>query len=294
MKASHLLPLLLITSLSAQDAIPPRAELLAPIIREPIVQPEPKPVLRIEVPEENIIQSETITKGDKTVIVQKIAPVALPPVPVAPPAPVALTPEQIEARAARHALAPKRRMLMLSCTVYDHRHTLISWTSQGKTPVEFFKAWSNVNFFHLNPLHQFKKNDVIYSLMFGIGHEDTAKAAARYARFGETYHPPAIPSLPADPFAQPTFLVTEGNPTAEDLAPIIGLHEIYQDHHKDLISEYTRIKALQEKEAAERLANPPEPKPDIVIQLWTVTPDAPVAPTKLEIIPIKTEEDQTK
>ena len=277
MKASHLLPLLLITSLSAQDAIPPRAELLAPIIREPIVQPEPKPVLRIEVPEENIIQSETVTKGDQTVIVQKIAPVALPPVPVAPPAPVALTPEQIEARAARHALAPKRRMLMLSCTVYDHRHTLISWTSQGKTPVEFFKAWSNVNFFHLNPLHQFKKNDVIYSLMFGIGHEDTAKAAARYARFGKTYHPPAIPSLPADPFAQPTFLVTEGNPTAEDLAPIIGLHEIYQDHHQTLISEHQRITAQQQREEAERRAAPPLPKPQIIIQHWTTNPSASTA-----------------
>lgn len=118
-------------------------------------------------------------------------------------------------------------------------------------------------------------------MFFGLVEENTVRTAARYARAGKTYTPPAIPKLPVDSTTSPQFIVTKGTPTAEDLAPIIGLHEIYQDHHKDLISEYIRNKALQEKEAAERLATPPDPKPDIVIQHWTVTPGAPPAPTKL-------------
>lgn len=184
---------------------------------------------------------------------------------------------------------------MLSCTVFDDKHTRIQGTTRTKDTAERWEAWSNINFHHLSHLSLFQKNDITYSLFFGIGDENTTKTAARFARAKKIYNPPNIPELPADPITEPRFIVTKGNPTANDLAPIYGLHELYQDHHKDLISEYTRIKALNQKLAAEREAHPPNLKPDIVIQHWTVTPDAPPAPTKIEYItPTKTEEGATK
>ncbi len=231
----YILPFLFLATLAAQEPIDQPAEILDPIAHEPPPPAAPRPVLKVEVPAENIIDSQTIVKDDQTIIVQQISPVELPPIPI-PTEPTPPTPEQIAARAARIANAPKYRTLMLSCTVYDHQHTLITWTSQGKTPIEVFKAWSNVNFHYFNTIYRFKKNDTIYSFLHGIGDEDTAKAAARYARFGRTYTLPHIPTLPTDPATQPTYQIIQGNPTAEDIAPIKGLHEIYQRHHTTLIS----------------------------------------------------------
>lgn len=288
------LPLLFltITTLIAQDPTP-RATLIASIIREVVPKKPPEPVLLLDIAPESIIESKTVTADGQKITIQEIAPISLPPIAPAPEV-RPLTAEQIAARDAKLARAPKYRSLMLSCTVFDDKHTRIQGTTRTKDTTERWEAWSNINFHHFNRLPRFQKNDTTYSLFFGIGDENTIKAAARYARIKRIYTPPIIPELPADPTTQPRFVVTNGNPTAEDLAPIIGLHELYLDHHKDLISEYTRIKALQEKEAAELLANPPDPKPDIVIQHWTVTPDAPAAPTKLEIIPNKTEEGEAK
>lgn len=292
MKFSHILPLLLIGSLAAQEAST-RAALIAPIIREPIVQPEPKPILRLDIAEDSILESkDTIIEGQK-ITIQEIEPIALTPLPP-PPTPLPLSAEQIAARDALIARAPKHRGLMLSCTVYDGKHTRIYGMTRTKDTAHRWEAWSNVNFRHFNNIQRFQKNDIVYSLLFGIGDEDTVRTAARFARAGKTYTPPAIPELPSDATAEPRFIVTKGNPTPEDLSPIIGLHELYEEHHRDLISEYQRIKALQELAAAERLANPPDPKPDIIIQHWTVTPDAPAAPTKLEITPSKTEGGETK
>ncbi|MFM2221087.1 MAG: hypothetical protein RLZZ553_835 [Verrucomicrobiota bacterium] len=293
MRLIPFLPIILVGALAAQEGSSPRATLLAPIILEPIVQPEPQPVLRLDIGPESILETKEIIADGQKITLQEIAPITLPPLPPTPE-PQPLTAEQIADRQAALARAPKHRSLMLSCTVFDDKHTRIQGTTRTKHTTERWEAWSNINFHHLSHLPRFQKNDTTYSLFFGISDENTTRAIARHARLGKTYTPPTIPELPADPTTQPRFIVTNGNPTAEDLAPIIGLHELYQDHHKDLISEYIRIKAQQEREAAERLAYPPDPKPDIVIQHWTVTPDAPPASTKLEIIPTKSEEGENK
>jgi hypothetical protein len=293
MKIPLFLPLLLLSTLCAQEPAAFRATLIAPVISEPIKEKPPEPVLQLDIAPECVIESKTVTADGQKITLQEIGPITLPPLPEPPPQ-KPLTPEQLARRAELAAKAQLHRSLLLSCTVYDSTYTLIRGVTREKDGSRLWEAWSNVNFRHFNTFRSFQKNGITYSLLFGIGDENTVKTAARYARVGKTYTPPAIPELPADPTTSPHFIVTKGNPTAEDLAPIIGLHEVYQDHHKDLISEYTRIKALREKEAAERLANPPDPKPDIVIQHWTVTPDAPAAPTKLEIIPAKIEGGESK
>jgi hypothetical protein len=113
--------------------------------------------------------------------------------------------------------------------------------------------------------------------MFWLGDEDTAKTAERYARMSKrpntqfkAYTPPTIPTLPIDSGTEPTFKVVFGDPTPADLEPIYGLHEIYKENHQALIAETERLKAIRAQEAAERLANPPDPKPDIIIQYWNI------------------------
>jgi hypothetical protein len=170
----------------------------------------------------------------------------------------------------------EHRNLMLSCTVYDGEKTMIRWCSQGRQPVEFFTAWSNVNFHYFDSLGRFKKNDTTYTLMFGIGDTDTAKMASLYARRNAIYTPPAIPALPENDTVEPNFVVTQGNPTPADLEPLVGLHELFKEHHAAMIAEYQRLKVLREQEAADRAANPPDPKPDIIIQHWKIeTKDQP-------------------
>ena len=267
-----LLPLLYVAALHGQEPAGEPAELLDPIVKEPIVQTEPAPEpQRLEVPPEEIISTKVIIRDGQKFIIQKVEPQELEPL-HAPPPPRVLTPEEEEARSARLAARGEYRNLMLSCTVYDGQKTMIRWNSQGREPVEYFTAWSNVNFHYFNSLGRFKKNDTTYTLMFGIGDTDTAKMTSLYARRGKTYTPPIIPALPAEAAIEPNFVVTQGNPTPADLEPIEGLHELYKEHHAALIAEYQRLKVLRAQEAAARAANPPDPKPDIIIRHWTIEP----------------------
>ncbi len=243
--------------------------LIDPIVREPAAVTPAEPQERLVVPPENILESKIVYRDGQKFTLQEIVPVELEPVPE-PPAPTPPTEEQLAERAARKTASDKQVLLMLSATVYDGTRTLLRWSSQGEVPVRTFQAWSNVNFHNLTTLYHFKKNKTVYSLMFGVGDEDTAKTAVRFVRYGRTYTPPTIPELPADSGTEPTFQVISGEPTPADLEPIHGLHEIYQKNHQALIAETQRIKAIRAQEAAERLANPPDPKPDIIIQYWNI------------------------
>ena len=264
--------LLLVATIRAQEPAREGAVLIDPIAIQPTSSdaPAPEPERLIIAPED-ILSSKVVHSEGQKFTIQEIVPIDLPPIPAAP-APQPLTAEELAARDSRIAQADPQRTLMLSCTVYDGTRTLITWSSQGVTPVQTYKAWSNVNFHHYDSLRRFKKNSTTYMLMFMIGDEDTARAAARAARAGMTYSPPLIPELPADSSTEPRFQVIQGNPSAEELAPLYGLHEIYQENHSELIAEHQRLTLERAQKAAERLANPPDPKPDIIIQHWTIEP----------------------
>jgi hypothetical protein len=280
-----LLPLLFIAALHGQEPAGEPAELLDPIVKAPIIQTEPAPEpKRLVIPPEDIISTEIIDANGQKITIQEVQPQELEPLPVPPP-PRILTPEEQAtreaARAARLADRGAYRHLMFSCTVYDGEKTMIRWCSQDRQPVEYFTAWSNVNFHYFNSLGRFKKNDTTYSLMFGIGDTDTAKMASLYARRNAVYTPPVIPTLPVDATVEPSYVVTQGNPTPADLEPIVGLHELYKEHHAAMVAEYQRLKVLRAQEAATRAANPPDPKPDIIIRHWTIEPkDQPATNTE--------------
>ncbi len=266
------IPLLLIAALQAQEPTISPATLIDPLVKEPGAAnaPAPEPE-RLKIDTEDILSSKVVYSEGQKFTIQEIVPIDLPPISAAP-APQPLTAEELAARDARIAQADPQRTLMLSCKVHDGTRTLITWSSQGVTPMQTYKAWSNVNFHHFDSLRRFKKNSTTYMLMFMIGDEDTARASARAARAGKTYSPPLIPELPADSSTEPRFQVIQGNPSADELAPLYGLHEIYRENHSELIAEHQRLTLERAQKAAERLANPPDPKPDIIIQHWTIEP----------------------
>jgi hypothetical protein len=265
MKTYLLSSLLLTAWLHAEEA----ATLIEAIVKPQIATPTPAPPQeRLVVPPEDIISTKVVIRDGQKFTIQKIEPQEITPLPVPPP-PQPLTPEQESARTAHRASMGKFLTLMVSCTVHDGNKTLLRWSSQDKDPVEHFAAWSNVNFHLLSSLHRFKKNDTTYNVMFGIGDVNTPQMTRLHTRRNTTYTPPTIPELPADSKISPSYLVTEGTPTTEDLAPIDGLHEIYREHHTDLIAEHHRIKALNAQRAAELAANPPDPTPDLIIRYWT-------------------------
>lgn len=235
----------------------------------PAVHAAPK----LEITPDEIISSRTVVRPDQTITIQEVVPQDIPLSPTAPtPAPV--TPEQQAARAARIANRTEHRMTMLSCTVHSDEakgttRTHIRWTSQGKTPAEFYEAWSNVNFHHLTHLHAFHKANITHNVMFGIGDQSSSQAATRAAQAGKAYTPPSIPELPADSTTSPTYTITQGNPAESDLAALDGLHELYQQHHAAFIAKYAALKQENARRAAELAANPPDPTPNLIIRYWT-------------------------
>ncbi len=227
---------------------------------------------KLEITPDEIISSRTVVRPDQTITIQEVVPQDIP-LPAAPtPAPV--TPEQQAARAARIANRTEHRMTMLSCTVHSDEangttRTHIRWTSQGKTPTEFYEAWSNVNFHHLTHLHAFNKANITHNVMFGIGDQSSTQAADRAAKAGKTYTPPSIPELPTDSTTQPTYAINQGNPAEADLAALDGLHELHQQHHAAFIAKSASLKEENARRAAELAANPPDPTPNLIIRYWT-------------------------
>jgi hypothetical protein len=269
MKKILISSLFLIVSLHSQVISTEQATLLDPITKTlpdaaiPVLE-----VNRLEVPPEDIIFTKVVIRDGQKFTIQKVEPQEITPLPEPPP-PQELTAKQESLRAAHRVSMGKFCTLMVSCTVYDDNKTLIRWWSQEKQPVEHFAAWSNVNFHHLTSLHRFKKNDTTYNVMFGIGDVNTAQMIRLHERRKTIYSAPIIPSLAQDSHVAPTYLVTEGNPTLEDLAPIDGLHEIFREHHTALIAEHQRINVENAQRAAELAANPPDPTPDLIIRYWT-------------------------
>ncbi len=228
---------------------------------------------KLEITPDEIISSRTVVRPDQTITIQEVVPQDIP-LPHAAPTPEPVTPEQQAARAARIAHRTEHRMTMLSCTVHHDEangttRTHIRWTSQGKTPTEFYEAWSNVNFHHLTHLHAFNKANITHNVMFGIGDQSNSQAATRAAQAGKTYTPPSIPELPTDSTTQPTYAITQGNPDETDLAALDGLHELYQQHHAAFIAKSASLKEENARRAAALAANPPDPTPNLIIRYWT-------------------------
>ena len=227
------------------------------------VPPPPPPVLKVLDGVEYALPSE-----GRSIIVEKVVP---PPEPVPSGPPVrTMTPEQIAAAKAKWREAARRyrernRMLMLSCTVYDHKATLVGWHYQGRP----YRAWSNIDFNHIAGIGGFESGDgsTKYSLWIGLGNQVTG---TRLGPTGRVVPPPEIPPLPSD---GPGFVVIEGDATdTAALADMEAIHALYRAEGARLKASYECRERYHRAQAAWLKANPPQPH-DTVIRYWKLAPE---------------------
>ena len=235
----------------------------------------PKPEYRIAT--SDILNTTTHQQGGRTVTIREIKPIALPPPP--PPAEITLSEPDAEfsQRLAEYRETyPKNELLFLGATVFRSKdsppRTLVRWWPQGgKGTITF---WSSADFALIaGGINSFADTaGDTHAMLMGWGNVDIDRMAELHTAAGREYDAPDLPEFPEGKAA---FQVTgDTNPTAEEMAVIQSLHDIYN-------SELARLKPAYEGRERARLkreeylkANPPQPK-DITLNFWrTETPAA--------------------
>ncbi len=221
------------------------------------------------VPAEDILETRIHEQGGRRITIQKIAPIALPPPPeVAIPADPA-SPALLARIAALRAKHPKNEIVRLGATVYRAKdsppRTLVRiWPDGGEKSVTF---WSSADFSLLCGLSSFVGTDgATRNLMTMWSTVDIDRLRDLMARHGRTYVPPVIPDLPPGKAA---FVIASGTPTAENLASIQSIHDVYHNEHARLLTAYQGRERARLAQEAELKANPPRPK-DIVLSYWDI------------------------
>ena len=230
--------------------------------------PEP-PNPEFIVPAEDILESKTLEQGGRTITIQKINPIDLPPPPDNDAAPAEITPEFQASIDAYQAAHPKNRTIQIGATVYRSKNAatrsqVTYWPGSGEPPVNF---WSSADFALLSGFPSFvdSQGDTRTLLMMWSAVDRDRFAAIRNKR-GQPYQPPTIPEFPA---GKPTFAITEGNPSTASLATIQSLHDLYHNEHAKFQAAYDAREQARLAQEAELKAHPPEPK-NITLNYWRI------------------------
>ncbi len=237
--------------------------------------PPPPPKPEIVVPANDILSTTTHQQGGRTITIQRINPIALPP-PTAPDTAAALTPAQIAAcrqRIAEHRAAhPREQFLTVGATVYrtagQAPRTFVQyWPAGANEPVAF---WSSADFSLLSGIQSFADTQGHIFNMFMMWSEvDIGSAALRSSAQGRAYSPPQIPIFPGDaltnhpaapaPPPAATYILSGAPPEDPALvAPIQTLHDIYNNEHSRLLLAWQGRERARLKQEADLIANPPQ------------------------------------
>ena len=236
----------------------------------------PKPTFII--PAKDILTSASHQQGGRTITIQKIKPIALPPLPepetamVASDADVAAFKVRMAAYRAQH---PRARMLGIGASVYRFDNapprTLVSyWPGDGADAIQF---WSSADFALISGIHSFVATDgQTNDLLMMWSSMNVSRMAAMFAAHGRPYHAPVIPTFPTGPA---TFTCVGAPPTPEILVAIQSLHDIYNTDHERLQTAWEGRKRASIERDAYLKAHPPQPQ-DIVINYWRTDKPAPM------------------
>ncbi len=230
-----------------------------------------------------VLQTRRINLGNRSVILNRVAPPILPPAPappLPPPEPI-LTLEQQQALTEREA--KKSAVLFLSATVYDHQVTVLRWSDENGS----YRAYSNIDFTYLCGLGEIQTADAVYMLTMGLGEDSRAEILAFNSSITPEQAAAGLTPMEVPPAAtdfSPTraeYLVVEDptHPVADAACAAIDALHVYFDAHKQrLIEDHAkRMAARLAKEKWDK-EHPPIPK-DTVINFWpeksTVYPTTP-------------------
>ena len=223
--------------------------------------PSPEPAKpAFIVPAKDILETETHEQGGREITIQEIKPIELPPPLMAPTAADPNNPA-VQARIAEHrANHPQSELIRLGACVFHPEdsapRTLVNyWTAAGDAPVTF---WSSADFSLLSGLINLVGND---------GQTRSLLMMWSAANIGQDIE--SAPGIPQFPAGKATFIIATGTPTAENLASIQALHDVYNNEHEKLKAAFEGREQARLQQEAELIAHPPQPK-DIVLSHWNI------------------------
>jgi hypothetical protein len=261
------------TASNKESAVPSESSVARILGQIPDGSPPPPAPLKPEyhVAAEDVIETTTHEQGGRTITLQQIEPIALPP----PPTPVEestveLDDEFRERLAKYREEHPRAGLLFMGATVYRVRDgqsaTLVRYWPEGKGGDITF--WSSADFSLIaGGIQSFVDSaGHTHHIFMSWGTVDVERMSELRRARGLSFEPPRIPELP---HGKATFKVV-GKPATEDaLVTMRALHDLYNREHSKLKSAYEgREKARKEREAYLE-ANPPKPK-NITLKYWRV------------------------
>ena len=218
----------------APAALPTTARIIGNIPDGTPPPPQPPKPLFI-VPARDILATTTQQQGGRTITLNRIKPIALPPPPEPAPA-VDMNNPALQARLAElREDHPKSNVVMLGATVYRSKdsppRTLVNYRPEGRG--ESITFWSSADFALISGIFSFVATDGEMRFLFLMwSSQDIDRAADFSASRGREYHGPNIPDFPDGPA---TFAIVGEQPADPSvLVPIQSLHDLYN-------SEYARL-----------------------------------------------------
>jgi hypothetical protein len=169
---------------TAPPAIPTTARIIGniPDGTPPLPQP-PKP--KFIVPARDILATTTQQQGGRTITLNRIKPIALPPPPEPAPPSADFDNAALRERLAENlAEQPKTDLILLSATVYRSQNgpprSLVRYWAGGKGGQIAF--WSSADFALISGIHCFSDSAAtMHGLIMAWGYVDTSLMAARFA-----------------------------------------------------------------------------------------------------------------
>jgi len=272
-KSLPLLALLASTALLKADTEPsalPTPAVLLNTIPDGTPAPEPAPVPEYEVKPADVLESRSIEQNGRTITIQEIKPIDLPPPPEENPSPLApiATPAFAQRLAEFRAQRKAINTLHLSAKVYRFpssppRSLVTCWPGVNQGSYTF---WSAADFSLIaGGIQSFADTTgQTHHLFMSWGNFEQAREQAAAIRRGVPYTPPNPPAFPTGPA---TFQIVGESPAPEALVPIQSLHDLYNQKQAELLAAYRgREQARLQKEEELRL-NPPQPQ-DITLNFW--------------------------
>jgi hypothetical protein len=231
----------------------------------PLPEP-PKP--KFIVPSKNVLSTTTHEQGGRTITIQRIKPIDLPPPP--PPTVATAAPsEEFKQRLAEYrATHPRSGMLFLSATVFRSKdtppRTLVRYWPEGKG--ETITFWSSADFALIaGGIQSFVDYAQDTHCMFmGLGNVDVDRMTDLLAAKGRLY---AVPDMPTLPDGKATYEIVGNQPAAEELVPIQSLHDLYNSELERLKTAYEGRELARIAHEAYLKAHPPQPK-DFTLHYW--------------------------
>lgn len=256
------------TALHSQDegVLEPTIARIIGVLPDGTPPPPAPPKPGFTIPSRDILETKVHQKDGRSITIQRIAPIALPPPPVAALS-EAIDPAFQERTEEISSKRPADELMILSATVFraadSPPRSLVRYWAGG----ESVTLWSSADFALLSGFSSFTGSDGhARSVIMAWSHVDIDRMTDLMEKHRHEYDAPEIPQFPE---GKASYLISSAKPSAEALIAIQSLHELYNNELVRLQTAYEGRERARLLREADLLANPPRPK-DIILNHWRI------------------------